>query len=118
MNQMQQNIRFVFSIITSNYYVKECLRPTINGCLAPWKTLLLMIAGQKHIWTSTKVLPLSKRPVSSECRRDNITRLNKLICPAYSGTFLFFEFLPNLLGIHLPLSELINFADAKTYTII
>src|SRR6478735_1426007 len=119
MKQMQQNIRFVFSIITSNYCVKECLRPTINGYLALWKTLLLMIAGQKLILTNTKVLPLSKRPVFSECPRDSITRPNKLICPAYSGTFLFFGFLPNLFRIQLLLSELKNFvADAKTYTII
>ena len=93
MKQMQQNIRSVSSIITSNYCVKECLRPTINGYLAPWKILLLMIAGQKLILTSTKVLQLSKRPVFSECRRDSITSLNKpSFVPLIAGLFILWIF--------------------------
>src|SRR5215203_1298313 len=73
---MLQNFLIAFSIIISNYCVKECLKPTINGCLAPWKILLHMITGQKLIWTNTEVLQLSRKPGFSECHPDSITSQN------------------------------------------
>src|SRR5678815_164920 len=105
MKPMLQNFLIVFSIIISNYCVKECLKPTINGCLALWKILLLMITGQKLILTNTKVLLLFKRPGSSGCLPASITSQNKPHCPVKTGLSYSLDFYLICSGFILPLFE-------------
>src|SRR5215203_6923105 len=93
MRTMLQGSPSDFLITSSNCYVKECLKPMINGCLVLLITWHHLISGQKPTRMFTPNSAHFKKGVCLKCRRANTTRLNKLQLPLGSffiSIFLFY----------------------------